>query len=488
MFDRRWTSGLTLALWLLSFSALHAEEEEAGANQLMFVPPPVEGVISLAVYDSKGKLVRVLKKAAPIESFKSGLNGLYIDWDGNDAQGKTVPGGKFFARGVLIGDVKVEGVAFHLNDWVHGSDNSRIRKIFSATLLSELRPVVLAGASQLGLVTFERNGTRSKLNSLTFSPQTIKAAGSNILAFDNARFALIDPTTGAEVSQQSIPDVRDADAFENRILVLTGDQIKYQINDKPIDLRPPADNLFRCAVLTSSIVVATKQAKIWKLDGQQFSEVDPGETGELLDLSAGTSDSIWLLVKTATASVLKQASPAGQTLREIVLPPELQTVTRLSASRNEDALLLISDNDAIQRVIGVRFQVANQGKSVWIKWFDRTLVPFRFFDVREGKVVPTDARTDSPPVFVKPANNPMENTRQATFQLTIYADETGAWVASVDGLPLFQVCETKNINQTRWISDGANGMRVYVSDGSVVEEYHLTGLENLFRFDAGSFD
>jgi hypothetical protein len=31
-------------------------------------------------------------------------------------------------------------------------------------------------------------------------------------------------------------------------------------------------------------------------------------------------------------------------------------------------------------------------------------------------------------------------------------------------------------------------MRVYVSDGSVVEEYHLTGLENLFRFDAGSFD
>ena len=489
MFDRSsWTSGLTLALWFLLLGVLPAEEEETNANQLMFVPPPVEGVISLAVYDSKGKLVRVLKKAAPIDSFKSGLNGLYVDWDGNDAQGKAVPSGKFFARGVLIGDVKVAGVAFHLNDWVHGSADSRIRKIFSATLLSELRPVVLAGASQLGLVTFEANGNRSKLNTLTFSPQTIKAAGSNILAFDNARFALVDPATSAQASPQSLPDIRDADAFESRILVLSGDQIKYQINDKPLDLKPPADNLFHCAVLTSSIVVATKQARIWKLEDQQFSEIDPGGTGELLDMSAGTSDSVWLLVRTGTATVLKQVSSSGETIREIALPPDLETVTRLSASRNQDALLLISDHDAVQRVIGVRFQVASQGKSVWVKWFDRTLVPFRFFDVREGKVVPTDARTDSTPVFVKPANNPMENTRQATFQLTIYVDETGAWVASVDGLPLFQVCETKNINQTRWISDGANGMRVYVSDGSVVEEYHLTGLENLYRFDAGSFD
>jgi hypothetical protein len=136
----------------------------------------------------------------------------------------------------------------------------------------------------------------------------------------------------------------------------------------------------------------------------------------------------------------------------------------------------------------VRFQAANQGKSVWEKWFDRSLAPFRFFDVKEGKVVPADARIDSPPVFVKPANNPMENTRQANFQLVISTDNAGAWVASVDGLPLFPVCETKNIKQTRWLADGANGMRVYVSDGTVVEEYHLTNLENLFRFDAGSFD
>ncbi len=486
MFDRsRWAPWTILALSLLSLSAVKADEEET--SQLMFVPPPVEGVISLGVYDSRGKLVRVLKKAAAIDSFKSGLNGLYIDWDRNDAHGKPVPSNKFFAKGVLIGDVKIEGVAFHLNDWIHDSDDLRIQKILSATLLSE-RPVVLVGAPQPGLVLFDSNGNRSKLTKLTFSPQTIKASGSNILAFDSTQFALIDPVSGVQVSQQNLPNVRDADAFENRTLALTGDQIRYQINDTSVELKPPATDLFRCAVLTSTILVATKETKLWKFDGQAFAAINAGETGELLDMSAGTSDTVWLLVKTATATLLKQIDPSGQILREIALPHDLQTVTRLGASRNQDALLLISDSNTTQRIIGVRFQTANQGKSVWEKWFDRSLVPFRFFDVREGKVIPADARTDSPPVFVKPANNPLENTRQANFQLTTYTDDTGAWVASVDGLPLFQVCETKNIKQTQWISDGANGMRVYVSDGAVVEEYHLTSLENLFRFDAGSFD
>ncbi len=489
MFDRpRWFPGIALLLWFVSLHGLNAEDEEPNANQLLFVPPPVEGVISLGVYDNKGKIVRVLKKEAELDSFKSGSDGLVIDWDRNDSQGKPVPNGKYFARGVLIGDVKIEGVAFRLNDWVDSSDDPRIRKVLSATLLDPLRAAVLAVAAQPEVVVLESNGNRAKTISLAFNPLAIKAAGSNLLLFDKAQVVLINATSGGEVSRLNLSNVRDADALGDRTVVLYGNQIKYQVNVTPQDLRAPAEDLFRCAVLSSSIVVASKEANIWKLDGQQFTAVDTGGTSELLDMNAGASDSVWLLVKTSTATLLKQIDPSGKILREIELPPDLQTVTRLGASRNEDALLLMSDDGTTQRVIGVRFQAANQGKSIWEKWFERTLTSFKFFDLKEGKVVPADAKTDSPPVFVKPANNPMENTRQALFQLSIVADETGAWVASVDGLPLFQVCATKNIKQTRCISDGANGLRVYASDGTVVEEYHLTSLENLFRFDAGSFD
>jgi hypothetical protein len=347
---------------------------------------------------------------------------------------------------------------------------------------------ILADAPQPEIVVLENNGTRSNTLSLAFNPLTVKAAGPNLLLFDKAEVMLIDPSSGAEVSRQNLSDVRDADALGDRTVVLSGNQIKYQVSAGSQELKPPAEDLLRCAVLSSSIVVASKKANIWKLDGQEFIAMDAGETGELLDMSAGASDSVWLLLKASTATLLKQIDSAGKILREIELPPDLQTVTRLGASRNDDSLLLISDEGNTQRVIGVRFQAVNEGKSIWEKWFERTLTAFKFFDLKDGKIVPADVKTDSPPAFVKPANNPMENTRQVLFQLSIVADETGAWVASLDGLPLFQVCTTKNIKQTRCISDGANGLRVYTSDGTVVEEYHLTGLENLFRFDAGSFD
>ncbi len=489
MFDHpRWFSRIALLLSVVSLQSLHAEDGSK-PNQLLFVPPPVEGVISLGAYDNKGKLVRVLKKAADLDTFKSGLDGLVIDWDRNDSQGKPVPNGKYFARGVLIGDVKIEGVAFHLNDWVDSSGDPRINKVLSASLLDGQRPVVLAEAPQPEAVMLESNGNRNKTIPLAFTPLTIKSAGPHLLLFDKAQVMFIDPTSGAEVSRQNFSDVRDADALADRLVVLSGEQIKYQANGPLQDLKPPATDLFRCAILNSSMVVGSKDGHIWKLNDQEFTAVDTGEMSELLDMSAGISDSVWLLVKTKTATtLLKQIDPSGKMLREIELPPDLQTVTRLGASRNDDALLLISDQGGTQRVIGIRFQAANQDKSIWEKWFERTLTPFTFFDLKEGQVVPAEAKTDSSPVSVKPANNPMENTRQPAFLLSVLSDQNGVWVANADGLPLFEVCGTKNIKQTRCTSDGANGLRVYTSDGTVVEEYHLTSLENLYRFDAGSFD
>lgn len=467
---------------------LHSQDEEASNNQLIFVPPPVEGVISLGVYDSRGKLVRILKKGASIDSFKSGFNGLFIDWDRNDQQGRPVPNGKYFARGVLIGDVKISGVAFHLNDWVGDSNTPRPHRILSAALIAGTSLAILCETPKQDYVIVENADRQTRSVPLAFKSQNIKASGTNLLVFDNNQLALVAPDAGTQTSPQEFSEIRDADASGNRILVLNGNQIQYEIAGSVRELRSPADNLFRCAVLGSSIVVATKEYKLFKLDGQEFTPVLASQSGEILDLSAGTGDTVWLLVKTDSASLLKQIDINGQNLREIELPSELQTVSRIAASRDRDALLLISEAGDTQRIIGVRFQGADQKKSIWEKWLDRALTTFRFFDLKDGKVVPADGRTDSPPVFIRPANNPMENTRQPNFQLVISADTDGVWAASVDGLPLFLVSKTRDMKQARWIPDGANGMRVYISDGVVVEEYHLTSLDNLFRFDAGAFD
>src|SRR3984957_1856775 len=372
MFDcPRWIPGIALLLSFVSPHLLQAQDEESDSSQLQFVPPPVEGVISLGAYDSRGKLVRVLKKAAKIDSFKSASDGLVIDWDHKDSLGKAVPDGKYFARGVLIGDVKIEGVAFHLNDWVDSSADPRIRRVLSAALLDAQRTVVLADAPQPEAVVLKSNGDRTNTVSLPFHPNTVKAAGRNLLLFDKMQVMLVDPTSGAEVSGQSLSDVRDADSSGDRTVILSGNQIKYQnqSNVTPQDLKPPAEDLIRCAVLKSSIVVATKGVNLWKLDGQEFKPVEVTETGELLDMGAGASDSVWLLIKSSSATLLKQIDPSGKTLREIELPSDLQTVTQLGASRDDDVLLLISEDGPTQRVIGIRFQATDQGKSIWEKWF-----------------------------------------------------------------------------------------------------------------------
>jgi hypothetical protein len=481
-------TGLSLLLWVSALWLVDAQEAEPNPNQLLFVPPPVQGTVSLGIYDGDGKLVRVLKKAAELDSFRAAADGLVIDWDRTDANGKPVPNGRYFAHGVLVGDISIEGVAFYLNDWVDSRSNPRIRGIRSATLLASLRPAVIAEVPQSELAIFEADGTQTKALLLTWNPVAIKSTGSSVLMFDSTQWMLVDPSSGAVILRQNGADIRDADASGDRVVVLSGNRIQYLAGSVPVELKSPAEDLYRCAALGPSIVVASKYAHIWKLNGQEFAPIDSGETGELLDMNGGAADTVWLLVKTTTNTLLKQIDSSGRLLREIELPPELQHVTRIGAARDGDALLLISDTGQMQQVIGIRFQSAVREKSIWEKWFDRALTSFKFFDLSNGKVVAGDTMVQSPAVFVKPANDPMENTRQPMFQLSVVADETGAWVTDSDGLPLVQVSATKNVKQTRCISDGANGLRVYVSDGTVVEEYHLPNMEALFRFDAGSFD
>ena len=75
---------------------------------LRFVPPPMEGTISLGIFDSNGKLVRVLHREAKIDIFTVEENSLSTTWDGKDDSGQDLPAGKYRARGYLVGKLKVE--------------------------------------------------------------------------------------------------------------------------------------------------------------------------------------------------------------------------------------------------------------------------------------------------------------------------------------------------------------------------------------------
>jgi hypothetical protein len=96
-------------------SAPPAPEQTPSASpaktvRISFVPPPLEGTISLGIYDNKAKLVRVLHQEAELNEFAIGADALVTQWDGKNDDGEDLPAGKYRGRGYLVGPLKVESL------------------------------------------------------------------------------------------------------------------------------------------------------------------------------------------------------------------------------------------------------------------------------------------------------------------------------------------------------------------------------------------
>jgi hypothetical protein len=80
----------------------------ARSARISFVPPPIEGTISLGIYDQEGKLVRVLHQNAQLDDFTIGADALATRWDGKDDEHQDLPPGQYHARGYMVGPLKRE--------------------------------------------------------------------------------------------------------------------------------------------------------------------------------------------------------------------------------------------------------------------------------------------------------------------------------------------------------------------------------------------
>lgn len=80
----------------------------ARSVRISFVPPPMDGTISLGVYDQAGKIVRVLHQNAQLSDFMIGPDALVTRWDGKDDGHQDLPPGRYRAHGYLVGPLKRE--------------------------------------------------------------------------------------------------------------------------------------------------------------------------------------------------------------------------------------------------------------------------------------------------------------------------------------------------------------------------------------------
>src|ERR1700719_1702176 len=108
---------------------------------LRFAPPPMEGTISLGIWDSDDKLVRVLHREAKIDNFTIDENALKTTWDGKNDAGADLPSGKYRARGYMVAKLKVEDVGKVESPPDDAADHVSV-KLVTNPLVSDTRSVL----------------------------------------------------------------------------------------------------------------------------------------------------------------------------------------------------------------------------------------------------------------------------------------------------------------------------------------------------------
>ncbi len=87
-----------------------ASSAQLRSVRISFVPPPLEGKISLGIYDENNQLVRVLHQEADLDDFTVGADALLTKWDGKDDFGYDLWPGTYHGRGFLVAPMKIEEI------------------------------------------------------------------------------------------------------------------------------------------------------------------------------------------------------------------------------------------------------------------------------------------------------------------------------------------------------------------------------------------
>jgi hypothetical protein len=141
---------LALTIGFLAISFLRAQETSPSSSpsassarsvRISFVPPPLEGKISLGVYSECGQLVRVLHQEAEFDEFTIGADALSTKWDGKDDYDYDLPTGKYSARGFLVAPTKVGAETTTTGGVTSGGTSVRI-KLVANPLENNERPTV----------------------------------------------------------------------------------------------------------------------------------------------------------------------------------------------------------------------------------------------------------------------------------------------------------------------------------------------------------
>ncbi len=372
--------------------------------RISFLPPPLEGTISLGIYDAKGKLVRTLYREADINEFNIGTDALTTTWDGKNDEGENVPAGKYSAHGFAVGDIGIKSVGFFFNDFVTNAESPRIRHL------------------------------------------------SNVRLQDNELHV-------------------DAD--------LPGDERATLVCD-------PKQGAFLRKLPLEGAIPCNEKASLPKVI-------------QAVDCDFGVNSTLWLIdsLEGGARREIKQLSKTHELLQRIAIAENEPQPQAIAASTAEDRIFLVEQapSSLVNRLRALspaesKTASPNGEVSDWKTDFEKKIIEHRDFSVENGKPIPNNPKSRFPPekISVKLQPNPLLSDARVTVELAIGFDQDGSFLRTSDGLPLSTVSETPNLIRGLLVAHGSSALDLFQDDGAAVEQFRVTGLDQMMSFDCGSFE
>ena len=509
---------ILLAAVLVAMSCVHADIDIAFAV-------PDDGRVTLGVFDGAGRLVRTLHKLSRQEDFRIGLNGLITTWDGKDDDGNTLPAGSYHVRGYIVGeDVKVSGEDFLFNDFAADSGFPGFSRILDFSLLADGDLLLLAEAhpapllarisEEGGFLWSEKlGGNRIGFAKIPSGPRTTDSAGHPLggsvivrtPSVPSPAFAPMLATNGTSACVLSMPavEIRSLDDGRELLYVPSGagqNPMALTANDTALlissgggitsvslplldqETFAPAPSAFTSIDADGSTLIGSSPEGVW-IRKDAFAKVEL--PGTVISVALGTADTFWFVGSIEGTAFVGQATSGGEILRTLRPAPEDPRPEKIRASRTEEKFAVLESQPGLQRL---RVMTRAEGGEWTIGW-ERTIRDFSRFGFVDGKPA-ADAGDSKQVGDVRFHLNENPLTGQRDF-LTIRAafDKSGSRLVSPDGLPLVEVSNRNDVSRMAiHRGDSTGSLRLLQANGFFVEEFSITGLDDLLPLDAGDVE
>lgn len=384
----------------------------------------MEGTISLGIHDAGGKLVRVLHREADLEDFKIGQDALTTSWEGKDDNGQALPPGKYSARGYVVGELEIEGVGFFFNDWITDEQSPRIQKVHNLRLVS---------GDNLAML-------------VTFADGTDGSAMCDHLGILQPR----EKDNGLREDERFLPH-----------------RLSTKVESEKLSFRRPNG----WEEVSWSSLVAPQAADL------------------------GNDGTVWVIDREASNAetvTLKQLSERGEFLRRMAFPAGDPQPKIVQASRSEDKIYLLEDGSLMQRVRRLSRLPGAKLDGTFSDWkvdLEKKIVPHKNFTIENG--TPTVSSGGKPPpekIAAVLKENPLQDDKKGRVELAVGYDASGSFLKTADGLPLQTISETRNLTRVVLSPKADKSIDVFQDDGAVVEQFRISGLDQMMAFDCGEIE